>query len=416
MVDIHAMLLLSLISLTFTLTQQKSLFPDEDWTSGRIPLRDGDNMFYIHFRARNGNRSAPLMLYLAGGPGSAGQYDIILENGPYISDTAGHIIYNKYSWNNEADTIYVDQPVGVGFSKVRSDDRVCRSRECVVQNMYTFLAKLMETEPELRGRPLYISGVSYGGHYVPAISEYIIRHGSEIVNFRGAFMGSPWVDAQVQFGLDPYYLYERRIYTLWQYVYYTAATVVCRVLIAVSSTTRAYQFCSDMNDEKDEAAGLLNPMNIEEKRGYNEEYEAVWRMFNDRATQRELGVCCMDYMPGNMTAGAELRKFDWLIPYHPHVAFLLRAGYPVTMFYGDLDYTCQYLGGLKVAESMEWEGKEGFENASWEKAKLEEKTYAMRKRYGKLEFYRVFKAGHLVPKDQPRFALWLLQEFIKNNP
>ena len=39
------------------------------------------------------------------------------EHGPCrITNDSSSVIPNPYSWNNEANILYIDQPVGVGFS------------------------------------------------------------------------------------------------------------------------------------------------------------------------------------------------------------------------------------------------------------------------------------------------------------
>lgn len=151
-------------------------FSTEDWESGRIDLGNkGDSMFYIMFKSRDHNASAPVILYMAGGPGTSGEYNLLMENGPFVATDAGKVVHNVYAWNSHCDLIYVDQPVGVGFSQARDNSTFCRSRQCVVNNMYVFMSKLYERRPELWNKPLFLAGVSYAGHYVPAVGAYIVR-------------------------------------------------------------------------------------------------------------------------------------------------------------------------------------------------------------------------------------------------
>lgn len=44
---------------------------------------------------------------------------LIQEHGPYYMEDYGDKIYtNPYSWNLEANMLYVEQPAGVGYSLV----------------------------------------------------------------------------------------------------------------------------------------------------------------------------------------------------------------------------------------------------------------------------------------------------------
>ena len=41
---------------------------------------------------------------------------LFVENGPYKVSKAGNLSLNPYSWNSNANILYIDQPVGTGNS------------------------------------------------------------------------------------------------------------------------------------------------------------------------------------------------------------------------------------------------------------------------------------------------------------
>lgn len=63
--------------------------------------------------------TAPLLIWINGGPGCSSLIGWGTENGPFlISDknpSAGFVA-SDYAWNKEANVLYVDQPAGIGFS------------------------------------------------------------------------------------------------------------------------------------------------------------------------------------------------------------------------------------------------------------------------------------------------------------
>ena len=73
--------------------------------------------FFWFFEARKDPANAPLSLWLQGGPGSPSIPAALGENGPcrVTPDSKGTVL-NPWSWNNEVNMLYIDQPVQTGFS------------------------------------------------------------------------------------------------------------------------------------------------------------------------------------------------------------------------------------------------------------------------------------------------------------
>ena len=71
------------------------------------------------------------------------------------------IEHNPFSWNNNASLIFIDQPVGVGFSYADYDEHVGRTEEAA-KDIAAFIAIFFETFSQLKGRPLHLAGESAG--------------------------------------------------------------------------------------------------------------------------------------------------------------------------------------------------------------------------------------------------------------
>ena len=56
-------------------------------------------------------------MWLTGGPGCASEVALFYENGPYAFSADGTLESNPYSWNEISNLLFVDQPIGTGFSK-----------------------------------------------------------------------------------------------------------------------------------------------------------------------------------------------------------------------------------------------------------------------------------------------------------
>ena len=137
------------------------------------------NLFFWFFPAENGNKSAPLILWLQGGPGSSSMFGLLKENGPFIADVDknGHpfVRSNPFSWSAEHNLLYIDNPVGTGFSFAQSPEAYHSRLEDSTEDLYRFLQQFYQMFPELRLNQFFPFGESYAGKYVPSLAYKIHR-------------------------------------------------------------------------------------------------------------------------------------------------------------------------------------------------------------------------------------------------
>ncbi|KAH7074774.1 Alpha/Beta hydrolase protein [Paraphoma chrysanthemicola] len=75
------------------------------------------NTFFWFFESRKDPANAPLSIWMNGGPGSSSMVGLLRENGPcFINSDSNSTTLNEWSWNNEVNMLYLDQPVQVGMS------------------------------------------------------------------------------------------------------------------------------------------------------------------------------------------------------------------------------------------------------------------------------------------------------------
>jgi carboxypeptidase C (cathepsin A) len=170
----------------------------------QLPDKDDDWYFYWYFEARASPETAPLVLWLSGGPGCSSLYTLLTENGPCSVDEGLATARNPFSWNSEANVIWLDQPTDVGYSFGDVGD-YDHSEDDVQASIYQFLQRFLDKHPELERRPLFIMGESYAGHYVPAAAHYIHlqNNGSSDgtpprLNLQGIAIGNGLVNPSVQ--------------------------------------------------------------------------------------------------------------------------------------------------------------------------------------------------------------------------
>ncbi|EIW53484.1 alpha/beta-hydrolase [Trametes versicolor FP-101664 SS1] len=140
--------------------------------------------------AADASNTDPWVLWLQGGPGSSGLLGMATENGPIHVLSDGSWVLNPYSWHTLADTIWIDQPVGTGFSTASSTGYAA-DEEQVAEDFFGFLTNLVKVFPALATRPLYLMGESYAGAMIPYIVKRLFASPSGPVTLGKVVIGNP---------------------------------------------------------------------------------------------------------------------------------------------------------------------------------------------------------------------------------
>eukprot|EP00013_Stygamoeba_regulata_P029790 CAMPEP_0177654996 /NCGR_PEP_ID=MMETSP0447-20121125/14684_1 /TAXON_ID=0 /ORGANISM="Stygamoeba regulata, Strain BSH-02190019" /LENGTH=466 /DNA_ID=CAMNT_0019158791 /DNA_START=52 /DNA_END=1452 /DNA_ORIENTATION=+ len=163
--------------------------------SGYIPLADGKQMFYwlVEGTTDEIRSSGPLLLWLNGGPGCSSLTGLLTENGPFrpTQSRPVHLVPNEYSWNQLANVVYLESPAPVGFSSWPGHDHFLHGDNATADQNYEFLASWINAYPQYQNRPFFITGESFGGHYIPTLSTKLTQQPIEGLDFRGFMVGNP---------------------------------------------------------------------------------------------------------------------------------------------------------------------------------------------------------------------------------
>ena len=152
----------------------------------------------------------PLLIWLQGGPGSSSQFGAFTELGP-IRITRNGTREFANSWNILGHTLFIDQPLNVGFSYSTDNKPEVSSARIAADHLLNFLFNLYVQWPALKKSPLYITGESFAGHYIPAFGSKILGNNSFLqltgVRFVGVAIGDGWTDPEHQINYYDSYLY-----------------------------------------------------------------------------------------------------------------------------------------------------------------------------------------------------------------
>ncbi|KAF2870669.1 Alpha/Beta hydrolase protein [Massariosphaeria phaeospora] len=177
------------------------------------------SMFFWYFESRESPKTAPLSLYLGGGPGTTSLTGATAENGPcYINPDSNSTTLNPWSWTNKVNMLYVDQPVQVGFSydelvpsmldfltgtitpvngsmtsnatsfsgvlPSQSPSSAANTTANAARILWQFTQIWIQEFPEYRSSDDRISiwSNSYGGHWGPGSMAYFLSQNEKIAN------------------------------------------------------------------------------------------------------------------------------------------------------------------------------------------------------------------------------------------
>jgi len=382
------------------------IFLEEIFYSGLLPVTDKGFLFYWLFESRQDPENDPLVIWLSGGPGCSSSLALFSENGPYTINDDLTLNSNPYSWNNNANLLFIDQPLNTGYSigKEMEKDEIGLG-----SNFYTFFMEFLETFPQYKKRPLYITGESYAGHYIPVIASEIVKHKNSDINLKGVAIGNGWVDPYNQVKSYAKFAYNKGLINKTEY----------------NILQKDYEACQYMLQTDNYELGLLSCLITTHKIIGNParfnyydiripcigelcyDFSLIEEFLNQPEVMKVLGVKETKWLTCNDKVHEAL-FFDNMKSYSKEVALLLESKIQVLVYSGDKDFICNYLGGEVWTKNLQWSGKNHFSSQIYKNYE----RYGQYKSYNGLVFLILYDAGHMVPMDQPEAAENMLQRFI----
>lgn len=166
------------------------------------------------FEARNSPKTAPLLMWLNGGPGCSSMTGLLFENGPCrVSNEGFNTTNNPYSWNTDANMLFLDQPVNVGYS-YSDDGSTVNTTPVAGLDVYAFLELFLTHFKEYSDAPFHLAAESYGGTYAPhfaaeiharnkALDEAPSSKGLVKINLASVILANGHTDPLLQFPTIP---------------------------------------------------------------------------------------------------------------------------------------------------------------------------------------------------------------------
>ncbi|KAF6085626.1 carboxypeptidase vitellogenic like [Phyllostomus discolor] len=331
------------------------------------------NLFFWFFPAEMQSSTAPVVVWLQGGPGSSSLLGVFMEHGPFVVTKNLTLYLRDFAWTSTLSMLYIDNPVGAGFSFTDDPQGYAVSEDDVARDLFSALMQFFQLFPEFQENDFYITGQSYAGKYVPAIAYHIHTLNPTLslqINLKGIAIGSGFCDPESVFNR----------------------------LVGDHSYLVNVTGCPD----------LSNIIQCTEP----EEYSYFKRFLALSEVRRAIHV-------GNRTFndGSEAKKYlqeDFVQSVLPWLAELMN-NYKVLMYNGQLDILMAASLTERYLMAVNWKGSQEYRRAErkvWKILKSDQEVAGYVRQVGNFHQLIVRGGGHSLPFDQPLRAFDMINRFI----
>ncbi|XP_044509216.1 serine carboxypeptidase-like 7 [Mangifera indica] len=228
----------------------------------------GDVEFFYYFvESENNPAGDPLLLYLNGGPGCSALNGFLFQVGPLKFDRSNYtsglptLLYESNSWAKHTNILFLDAPVGAGFSYATTLEAWNTTDTQNAQQVTTFMRNWLSNHTSFLANPVYIGTDSYAGINSPMIALDILN-GNEagdepIINLKGLSLGCPHTDTDLE--TDAKIPFAHRMALIPDELF-EKANKSCNGSYAVIASNNTE--CIEAVDAIDECIELINRQNI----------------------------------------------------------------------------------------------------------------------------------------------------------
>ncbi|WFD27680.1 carboxypeptidase D [Malassezia nana] len=366
-----------------------------DMDAGYMPVRELDqqlgtpkdfaHVYFWRHRAMYPQPRRKLVLWLNGGPGCSSLDGALMELGAFRFKQGGSLkrVARGIAWNEYADVVYVDQPVGTGFSIV-DNDAYAQSLQQVADEFVMFLRGLSQRYPEYTNdTDVYLAGESYAGQYIPYIAKTLLETPNAPFALSGIMIGNGFIDPRTQYGTSVETLQQAGVWqaqgpelshmapfvqqcheVMQRDARVRAEYAECEAVdveiqrVSYTQTPSGEQRCINMFDlrlnDSAPACGMNWPPEVHAMGAYLKRSDVRLALHVDSRLQPEAWVECNSRIGHTIRAAA--RSEEASVHFLP---MILEHGVRVLLYAGEQDLVCPALGYQRLVNALTWHGATG---------------------------------------------------------
>jgi len=343
---------------------------------------------------------------------------LFLENGPFIVTANKTLKMRQYSWNVEHNVMYIDNPVGSGYSFTDNKKGYARNEVEVGRNLHNALVQFFLLFQELQNNDFFVTGESYAGKYVPAVSHAIKNYNIKAktkINLKGLAIGDGWTDPENQLlysdylyqlglidqnGKAEFQKYEQKAREFIKQKKFRKANEI--IVILINSPNSLFHNLTGFEY-------FYNYLIVEDN--INSDWMSEWIQRVDVRSAIHVGNNSFHYKAD--IVHEYLTDTDMMRSVIDLLEDLVEH-YRVLTYNGQLDIVVAYPLTENYIQKMKWSGAYKFAKAPRKLWKVGNELAGYIKSVDNLTEVLVRNAGHLVPYDQPKWALDLITRFTHN--
>ncbi|KAI0271170.1 serine carboxypeptidase [Russula aff. rugulosa BPL654] len=384
--------------------------------SGYGDISANKSVWFWFFAARKNPDKAPLVTWFNGGPGSSSMLGLFQEHGPCrIKNDSTGVHLNPASWNNVANVLYIDQPIGAGFSY--GTENVDSSQKAAV-DVWKFLQIWFEDPrfSKFAHRKFGIWAESYAGHFGPTFATYFLQKNAAIrlgtqkgipINLKVLGIGNGLIDPISQYPSYIQYAQSNPYHALVNSSVIAAANTTwsepggCRDQIIACNhggsnavCAAAKTFCDGKMVAK--LSGIWDIFYVPTAKPdpYPPKLD---KYLHNSAVTSKIGSQSKWVKRNNHVYDQFAKAGDWMRTSLPDLETVINAGVRTVIYDGDADYFFNYKGVEAMTLSLNTTVSAQFKKQKFETYDVKGKPAGLYKNAGTFSYLRVFGAGHEVP-------------------
>uniref|UniRef100_A0A1Y1NIH7 Carboxypeptidase n=1 Tax=Photinus pyralis TaxID=7054 RepID=A0A1Y1NIH7_PHOPY len=392
-------------------------FRDIKSYSGYLTVNEryNSNTFFWFFPCECDYLNAPVVLWLQGGPGASSMIGLFGEHGPFIVNSFYQIEIREHRWTKKFSMLYVDNPVGTGFS-FTDDGGYAHNQSVIGEQLHEALSQFFILFPELGNNKFFITGQSYAGKYAPAVAYTILKNKKEgsKIRLEGVAIASAFSDPLNQLKYSDY-LYqiglldsklrremkqiERKSREAIEQKDWRAAADVFAELIYDLRDNTFFQ----------NVTGFQEPMNYLKLEDRSLRYHVQYLQRDD--VRRAIHVGNSPFH--NTTMVDKHLTEDLAKSVAPWISELL-DNYRMMFYCGQVDIIVPWTGVTNFLQKLNFSSLDEYKSRDRRFWYVNNELAGYIKQAGNLTEVLVRNAGHMIPRDQPEWTLDLITKFVYN--